>query len=340
MKYPIQSRPLFQTATDFTMSTLNTWYLIGRYSHGGGSLNTIEFAIKTINGSVTLDWGLFPVNVDGTPGTQITGGTGFVPSVGWNVIDLSNNPPTLDARKWYYFGVKLTSGTSIVWSLLEIYNVIMMDVPPTAAYTWDGSTLTRVKACSHWNIRFNINGDFRGNPFTHLVLAAFYGAGNSYIMSEPVKVYGAYIASAQNAEQTYAYTVKLYECNDNFIPTTLKETIDVIPRPSQDGLAYGQLYVEFSQTYELQRFSIVAVQTTTAIRSREIYDGYSGNSSRKNSQYSFVKMITTNDGTNWSVRQVNGCDVVYVLMPLFDIGISSGSGSGISLPFLPHTIIT
>lgn len=337
MKYPIQTKPIFQTATDYTMSTLNVWYLIGRYSHAGGPLNAIEFALNAVSGAVTLDWALFPVNVDGTPGTQIAGGTGLTPAVGWNVIDLSASPPTLDPRKWYYFAVKLTAGTSITWELLETQHLIMMDTPPACAYTWNGTTLTRVKTPAHWNVRFNINGDWRGNPFTHLALNYFYAAGNSYVMTEPVKIYGAFVASAQSAEQTYSYDVRLYECGTDFIPTNLLETVNVIPRPNQLGASDAQLYVEFSQTYTLQRFSIVAVQTTTQIRSREVYDGYSGNSNRKNSQYSFVKMITSANGNTWTVRQTSGCDVVYVMHPLFEIGGSAGGGL---MPVSPHLIIS
>ncbi len=339
MKYPIQTRPILQTVFDYTMSTLNVWYLIGRYSHAGGPLNTIEFALNAVNGAVSLDWGLFPVNTDGTPGTQIVGGTGLTPAVGWNVINVAS-PPTLDARKWYYFGVKLTGGTSITWELLDSQHLVMMDTPPAAAYTWDGTTLTRVKGQSFWNVRFDINGDKRGNPFTHLALTTYYGAGNSYVLPEPVKVYGAYIASAQPVEQTYSYDVRLYECNTSFIPTTLKETVNVIPRPTQDSASNAQLYVEFSQSYQLQNFSIVVVRTTTAIRSREVYDGYTGSSSRKNDQYGFVKMITSSDGTSWSVKQVSGCDVVYVMHPLFEIGGVAGGGGTAGFPFPPHLIVT
>lgn len=335
----LHSRPLFSGTTDYTMGTLNIWYLFGRYSHGGGALNKIEFAVKTINGSVTLDWALFSVNADGTPNQQIASGS-LTPAVGWNTIDLSGNPPTLDARTWYYFGVRLTAGTSIVIPVIDSQHQVMMDTPPSTLYTWDGSTLTRVKGQCAWNIQCGIGGNVYGNPFTHLALNTFYAAGNSYVLSESVPLVGAYIASAQTTEQNYAYTIRLYECNTSFIPTNLLESVTALPKLMQDSTSNAQLYVEFSQVYTLSRFSIVVVQTTATIRSRENYDGYSGNSNRKNYQYGFVKMITSSDGNNYSVRQTSGCDCMYVMMPVFGIGGSGGGGGGSPIIINPFQVIT
>lgn len=304
-----------------TLAAGETYYLTFP-SQGGGALTQIDIAVEARGAALTsLDWAIMDYDANGGPGTVLASGSlTTVTAAAWNSISISG--VNLDARKTYLLRLTPVGDTVTIRAhgagYTPSYYVHTFRNVVYRLYQWSGTAWTFV-ASRYYCIIYAVGGTWYGNPFTtsdNSPSSSLNEAGNSYVLSSPVTLIGAFVAFSAG---TGSHTVRLYECGADFLPTNLLETVSKPPTVSR---------VIFSQTYTLSRFTIT-IQGAGSIGGG--HDAYSADASRVNAACPEIRAVQC-DGTSWQIATtVSGKQLVCAwraIMPIVDITGGGGGGGG------------
>lgn len=311
-----------------------TSYYIPVYSFGGGGLTLIDIGVGGKGASLSeLQWEILSYS-GGAPGSSLASGaiqgSGITASQ-WLSITISS--VTLSPYTWYLLKLTPVGDTFTIQSYAsgwaQTHLVLHSRHVQYRILTWSGTAWTAVGS-KYLSVIYQVGNAWYGNPFTvadNGPQASGNGAGNSYLLDKSVAVVGAFIM-VSNGSGTY--TVNLYECGADFLPSGSPVRTVTVPQTAP---------AVYWEPYQASRFSIIVVDSSRFIRS--VRDSYSGDASRLNAVCPEIRGVN-NSGSGWQLTTISGKQIVVAgIYPIIEYdGYTTAGGTVGGFPFPPHVVLT